>query len=409
MKVLLINQCEANKGDQTVLYSMLREFERNGVEKVWVAADEPGLDRIGDYRMGMDVEFVPYGSKFIDDSSRIDLFKRVKHRLNRFLLESALKRMEAGRADGVPVNPAFRAALREADMVVSTGGHHVTSLLVPNARSAQMFDIHMAVLSGKPTVLWSQSIGPLTFNDDGSRELVGRALKSVRKVFVREEPSFASALMMGVPDDRISLTHDSVFMVNDLFSEYVLPSKREKTVGIAVYHILRRSGEERENYIRSLAGLVDYAVEKGYTPQFVPMQCRGYGDDRPLMREICAAAKHGGECRIVEEDLQPSDNLRLIGSCRLFVGHKTHSVIMALAAGTPVLAISYHVKIEEFMREYGAGEFCVKDTDISTDVLIEKFDELEMDCDGIGIGLFEKSREYALKVRADLDSIFEAA
>ena len=41
MKVLVINQCSTNKGDRAVLFFVLRELARNGVDQITVSASNP--------------------------------------------------------------------------------------------------------------------------------------------------------------------------------------------------------------------------------------------------------------------------------------------------------------------------------------------------------------------------------
>jgi hypothetical protein len=41
MKALVINQCSTNKGDRAVLFFVLRELARNGIDQVTVSASNP--------------------------------------------------------------------------------------------------------------------------------------------------------------------------------------------------------------------------------------------------------------------------------------------------------------------------------------------------------------------------------
>ena len=41
MKALVINQCSTNKGDRAVLFFVLRELSRNGIDQVTVSASNP--------------------------------------------------------------------------------------------------------------------------------------------------------------------------------------------------------------------------------------------------------------------------------------------------------------------------------------------------------------------------------
>ena len=67
----------------------------------------------------------------------------------------------------------------------------------------------------------------------------------------------------------------------------------------------------------------------------------------------------------------------------MFVGHKTHSQIFSLVAATPLLAIAYHKKTEDFMAQYGLEEYCITDAQISSEKLIELFYKINNNLDNI--------------------------
>ena len=406
LKILLVNQCANNKGDRTVLLAVLRELSCNGATKVWVSTDGPGLERISDYRMGMDISFIPSGARFINNQSKIRLFQRAKSLCNRILLKlnfAKVRKFLIGKEkiSALPCQKDFRKALQEADVVISTGGHHITSLLVPDVQSAQMYDICLAVAARKRISLWSQTIGPMKFANKCNSELVKEALHGAESIYVRDDPSWAEVIRMGVPAERISQTPDSVFALNNIFPEYTKPSARGKMVGISVYHVMKRTPEAQRNYINSLAILVDHIVELGYTPYFLPMEAKGFKDDRHLIAMIRATAKYGDKCIVQDEDLEPREHIVRVSECRLFVGHKTHSVIMALTVGTPLVAISYHSKFEEIMKHYGQSDYCISDTVITGEALIRLFAAVDADCDRLGECIFETSRQLAQKVQCD--------
>lgn len=85
--------------------------------------------------------------------------------------------------------------------------------------------------------------------------------------------------------------------------------------------------------------------------------------------------------------------MRLV-DVNFFVGHKTHSTIFALATGTPLLAIAYHPKTIEFMRQFDMEQFVIDDKVMTGDKLISMFDELSSHLDEVGKAAVAKSKAF---------------
>jgi hypothetical protein len=68
-----------------------------------------------------------------------------------------------------------------------------------------------------------------------------------------------------------------------------------------------------------------------------------------------------------------SDLRRKIAACDAFIGVRFHSVLLAVQAGVPVLAISYAEKTANFMTENGLGRFVVRYEDVTAEGLLERW------------------------------------
>ena len=90
---------------------------------------------------------------------------------------------------------------------------------------------------------------------------------------------------------------------------------------------------------------------------------------------------------------------------RYFIGHKTHSVIFALAAGTPLIGIAYHVKTIEFMTQFGVEKFAIEDKVLTEEKLILSFENLLNDADNTGIKIFKKGQEMSQIIKRDFASM----
>jgi polysaccharide pyruvyl transferase WcaK-like protein len=313
----------------------------------------------------------------------------------------------SGRLRRILCNGRFYRAVCEADLIVSTGGHHLTTLLTRDGVSSQICDQAMAILSGKPLVLWSQSIGPFEFHDPRDLELAKAILTRSAMIFTRDEQSLELMRRHDISQANVRETFDSVVGLNDAMGDYVVPSARENIVGAAIYSAQQRSPGHHRNYVESMVSLVSQANVTGAVVRFFPMELKGsISDDRPLIREIVSrCAQAGGRCVVEDRDLDCLTHLKEVAKCRLFVGHKTHSVVFGLTVGTPMLAIAYHRKTRDFMDRYGLSENCIDDNDLTTESLLRTLANLQANLDAVGAKQVQASRVLGAKVRQDFGAM----
>jgi polysaccharide pyruvyl transferase WcaK-like protein len=407
MNVLVINQCSTNKGDRAVLYFVLRQLKANGVEQVTVSASHPEYWRDKPDFPDEAVKVVPWGwdvsrKKNISLPGKIiHLFWKVK--LPRYihfpLLRNALL---AGRHPWYLrflIHKEFLWALREADLVVSTGGHHLTTIIAKNIRTPQIFDMAATLLYDKPLLLWSQSIGTFDFKTPADKSMVQKILSSAKEISIRDEVSEYEIKSLGVPLEHVSKTRESVFGLYDIVKSRIQPSKRQNIMGVSVWTGNKHSPQAWEHYTQSFASLVDHAIETGgYKVKFFPMEMQGA--DRPCIEEIIKRVRQRENCEIVEDFPGTAEHINAIAQCKIFTGHKTHSQIFSLVAATPLLAVAYHKKTEDFMAQFGLEKYCIVDTQLSAETLIKIFDQINDNLDDISqkqqevaFGMFEQVRD----------------
>jgi polysaccharide pyruvyl transferase WcaK-like protein len=415
MKVLVINQCSTNKGDRAVLFFVLSELLRNGIDQVTVSAsnleywqERPDFPEI-------DVQVVPWGW---DNSRRknVRFCGKVIHRILKVILKRHINfpiirnALISGKRPwylGSLVNRQFVKALKEADIVISTGGHHITTMFVPDAITPQIFDMAVALLYEKPLLLWSQSIGPFRFKSPKNRLMVQKILSDAAQIFIRDEDSAEQIKDMQVSLEHVSRTCESVFGLCDIVKSRIQPSKRPPVMGVSVYvHTRANQLKEHENNPRYFASLIDHAVEAGYKVRFFPMELQG--TDRRFIEAVIDKVDKKEDCEIVEGFPGTSEHINAISQCRMFVGHKTHSQIFSLLAATPLLAIAYHKKTEDFMAQYGLKEYCIKDAQISAEKLIELFDEINNNLDAINQKQELTGAEMCKQVKEDFARMIDS-
>ena len=65
----------------------------------------------------------------------------------------------------------------------------------------------------------------------------------------------------------------------------------------------------------------------------------------------------------------------MLGSMKLVVGMRLHSLIFATLGRAPVVALSYDVKVSSFIRDIGGGH-CLPVDDFTAEELIAAIDEV---------------------------------
>jgi len=411
MKVLVINQCSTNKGDRAVLFFVLKELVRHGIDKITVSASNPEYWLDKPNFPDVAVRVIPWGWD-ISRKKGVGLLGKVIHRVQKLILPRRIhfplvrNALIAGKRPWYLrfiVNKQYMEAIEQADLVLSTGGHHITTMFVQDVVTPQIFDMAVALLCGKPLVLWSQSVGPFDFKSAKSELMVQKILSGADRIFIRDEASTDQIRKMGVSLERVSRTFESVFGLFDVVKSRVRPSERSAVMGAAVYVYVRANRlKEHENYTRCFAPLIDHAVEAGYKVRFFPMELAG--TDKACIEAVINSVDKKENCEILEGFPGTLDHLDAVAQCKMFVGHKTHSQIFSLVAATPLLAIAYHKKTGDFMAQFGLEEYCVDDTQINAEKLIQIFDEINNNLDAIS----RKQQEVGAKMCAQVKSDFAA-
>ena len=406
MKVFVINHYAANKGDRAILYFICRELIRNNIKSITVSAHNDSFWSKGLSINDRKIRFVPWGQEKQFTSACNKLNSIAIRAANKFrrqyafsILKGFLKHNILAVLPFVSTNE-FKKALKDADLVIGTGGHHIQTRFTSESLSPLTYDMALTLLSKKPLVLWSQSIGPLDFSDMRNRAFVKNIIDSAQTIYLRDKSSISEIRKTEATCHNIIETFDSVIGLNDEIQSYTPIDKRDIILGISVYSAEKRSIETFKEYITSLAGIIDYAIDSGFKIRFFPMEMNGAAaDDRPCIQAVLECVKRRDACKVIEEDLDTVTHLREVAKCRLFIGHKTHSQIFALTVGTPLIALAYHEKTLDFMAQYNLQDNCILDSELKTKRLVDGFETICQNLEIVGRKQYETSRRYGEHVR----------
>ena len=405
MNVLVINQCSTNKGDRAVLYYVLKALKAEGIDNVTVSASNPQYWNEKPDFPGSKVKVIPWGWN-ISRKKNANIFAKVFHLFCKVKLPRKIyfpfvqNSLIVGKCPWYlryVINREYFEALQKADIVISTGGHHLTTIIAGHIRTPQIFDMAIALLYKKPLLLWSQSIGTFKFMSPLSKPMIQKILSDSDKIFIRDEASQDEIEKLEVSTKHVFKTRESVFGLYDVVKSRIAPSKRDAILGVSVWTGNKQNPNAWDNYVRCFADLINYAIETGDYKQirFFPMELQG--SDRSCIEDIIKLVHKKELCKITDDFPGTEEHINLISQCRMYVGHKTHSQIFSLVAGTPLLAIAYHKKTEDFMAQFSLEKCCVVDTQLSSEKLIEVFNQINENLDLISkkeqetaLGMFER-------------------
>ncbi len=399
-KILIINQYAGNKGDRAVLYALCRLLlEHLPNSKIIVSTTSPELWDNYDFYKENRIDFIPSAWDFerVEGHfskvyfSFINKFKKYTYTILRENFLGLKLPIE-----GFLVNPTFYDAAKKADLIISTGGHHYTTILSKDLVSHLPYEFCSALRLNKNTIIFSQSMGPFEFHNKRNEKYIRSLLNDCQKIFIREKDSFKYLDELQVKTEHLDKVPETVISLSTLFDNYIKPTDRDKKLGIAIYSTKKRSSEEKDHYINCLADFCNYVITLGYHVELFPMELKDTEpDDRKMIKEITTKISKKEKYIIHERDLETESHIKAVAKCRLFVGHKTHSVVFALTSGTPLIAIEYHPKTRNFMTQFDSERYSINDDILTFDLLKEKFNALELEFDKVGKHLFSTAIQYS--------------
>jgi len=356
MKILLACQTATNKGDRAIAEYVIAQLVEQGHE-VTLSTTRPDLWKGLSKKQ---ISVIGMGYKCIHDNVKNVFVQKALRVFGRLtcdkLLYSSLIAPKGKRRLCQYVSRKFISAVKDADLVIVTGGHHITSIREKNALFQFTYDIGLISLYAKKYVLWSQTIGPLSFSSDRARLFIGNIIKKAEKVFIRDDNSLRCVEELYGKTDNLVRTYDSVFGYgNIVFSDV---ADREKKVGISIFDGLKKAFKTYE----TIAEMLDWYAMEGYAIEFFRMEHNDFEANN--IHQIISLMKRNANIKIHPFLTTTQEHLENVASCRCFIGYKTHSVIMALTTATPLIAIAYHEKTVDFMNDFGLSDYVILDDEL---------------------------------------------
>ncbi len=391
MKVLLAVHYNLNNGDKAVFEATLSLLKKKyGDElELTVSSFEPIKTETSDFKV------VSWGFYATNQLQRRLL--KLAAKTKSFFVFKHISKIIAKRS--------YLKAVKEADIVYISGGHHLTDLLGDDVFYSLVANIFMGHLYRKPMVFLPQTMGDLKNPNKLKIKLLSFIISNAKSVAYRDNSSYEFLEKLGLLNENCKQIPDVV---------YSLPKQQpcnidKKSIGVALYgNYSGTDGKKKiEWYSDELAKTITILAKEGYLFHFIPMEVKGTNaDDRWIARRIIERVDKTlkNNLSIVE----PQSNsifeiIRLFGENEFIFAYKTHSVVFSMIQNKPLVAIAYHKKAINFMSKASLDDYAMMDKDASCEKLLEVFNNLKVNYNDV----VNKEKQYIEQAKTEIYSFLE--
>ncbi len=296
-------------------------------------------------------------------------------------------------------------ALRGADMLIVPGTGIVCDYMTgPMGFPYDIFKLStLAALCRVKLAFLSVGVGPI--HHPLSRLMLKWSLSLAFHRSYRDQASKQYLEGIGFDTKRDSVCPDVVFgLAKGALASGVSSAGQRRIVGVGIKDYGSAAPDVRQAYLDAMAGFVSWLQGQGCGVRLL------IGDiqyDTEVIQQFVDVLKSRGiptapPFLIVEPAPTVEELLRQIGETEAVISARYHNLVMALILSKPVIALSDHGKLESVVTEFGLGQYLLPLRNLTTDALIDQFQELETDVERLRPSLKAKLESY----RRALDGLF---
>lgn len=395
MNVLISGVWASNKGDRAIAAFLINKLLRiSKVDKIYVSANDPELLK----------KYVPkcvtvvnmgyiFKNKLWRGYSKVVGFPKLIEAVNK---DTKLNLYSIANKDYVK-------ALGDSDLVILTGGHHITTMRERDSLYSMTYELGLINRSKKKYILWSQTIGPLKFEKEKNKNYIVNLLEVADRIYIRDDNSDKLLKNQFAGLTNVYHSFDSVFGIKTLMQQEIGELTKDNAVGISIFYSNYKTRDEIENYAQVMAKLCRKIAEHGFEIRFFPMETSE--DELRIIKRIVEISGAEDRVEIIDTNTTTIEQLKAMGKCKFYVGHKTHSVIISLMLGIPLIALCYHEKTYDFMKLFGVQDYAVLDNNYNQKWFTEKFELLINNELEIRKALNSRGIEISEKVNKDFEEV----
>ncbi len=227
-----------------------------------------------------------------------------------------------------------------------------------------------------PYIVYGCGAGPL---DTLSGKLMIRLMCShAENISVRDPKSKQLLRKIGVKKP-IEVIGDPAFTLYQPKNHYAVAPKKVGLSAVPIYNAnYWPSGDVEiyDQYISGMAANLDFLIEeKNIELTFFATK---YPQDVTVTKDIQKKMKYAKRTTLIDQNLKPTALIDVASKQDVIIGTRLHSLILATDSATPIVAISYHHKVKDFMEMIGQENRCCTTEQIAqgNQVLISLYEEI---------------------------------
>lgn len=273
--------------------------------------------------------------------------------------------------------------LVDADLQICVGGGYLRAKADYTSTVLLLLLFHqiwLAKLLRKPIYLYAQSFGP--YPTKLQRFIAKYGLRQADVILVREAKSKQLLDRLGLTKNQVIQVPDSAFMFDPAVTENLVEQllgttniHKGRIVGITVRAWLK--GSAQTTYEQAIAKFIDHLQAKGFRIIIIPQVTQHNDDDRVVGRRIKQLLRRSENVVVLNKRFTHYEIKSVFAGLDFLLGTRFHSVIFALTAGVPAIAIEYEHKTSGIMQDLGLEEWMIPIEAVSTEKLITIFDRLQ--------------------------------
>jgi polysaccharide pyruvyl transferase WcaK-like protein len=228
-----------------------------------------------------------------------------------------------------------------------------------------------------PVILYNCSLGPVTSNQ--GRKCLKKVIKSAEVLVLRDMESLELLKTLDIRHTNIRMGADCALNAipssNAIFNEIC---KREKlfksdrpvigfNVNSYVDAYVRQNGKAfgRQRFVSIFAETVDRTIDElNVDVIFIETQHMDMG----IANEVMAKIRNRDRIRLVSNVTYSYEDIcAVLKRLELFVGMRTHSLILSTAMGVPAVGVMTYPKNRGYMKTIGQDECLIEFNNLTTD------------------------------------------
>ena len=295
-------------------------------------------------------------------------------------------------------------ALARADMLIVAGTGIVCDYLTgPLGYPYDIFKLStLAAVCRVKLIFLSVGVGPI--HHPVSRWFVKRSLALAHHRSYRDEASKQYLEKIGFRAERDFVYPDVVFGLSERVVVSSVRKGQKPIIGLGIKDYGLAEPEGFREYLDTMAEFVSRLQRQGYAVRLL------IGDiqyDTSVIEEFVAVLKSRNipvdpPLLIVEPALTVEELLRQVSETEAVISARYHNLVLALIQNKPVIALSDHAKLDLVVTDFGLAQYLLPLRNLSSDVLIDRFQQLENDMERLRPQLRARLQKY----RHALDALY---